>query len=206
MDFGAFLILQFKTIRNFELNEKIIIYCILIFLENSPEEYVQPNVNNNNQLTIKETYEGFSENRNTKSSEDTVCNLEESISLSPPEDLHAANLHAANLREIAVKYGPLLRKEKFIFVEQYKRCWAAVYGKFFHIFLSDKDSKPFQSIDLNGWNARSTSSITCRDPNRRVSCFELFKPGKKTYQVNNKNEKIFILKFLIFIYIPGFHS
>nr|CAD7598588.1 unnamed protein product [Timema genevievae] len=94
------------------------------------------------------------------------------------------NLNIAELRSLAAKFGPLLRKERFIFLDQYRRCWAGLIGHLLLVYSGERDTKPSFTIDLHGYEARPAPNYIQRDLKRRDMCFEIVCPGKKTFHAN----------------------
>nr|CAD7405390.1 unnamed protein product [Timema poppensis] len=93
------------------------------------------------------------------------------------------NLNIAELHSLATKFGPLLRKERFIFMDQYRRCWAGLIGHLLLVYSGERDTKPSFNIDLHGYEARPAPNYIQRDLKRRDMCFEIVCPGKKTFHV-----------------------
>nr|CAD7195732.1 unnamed protein product [Timema douglasi] len=91
------------------------------------------------------------------------------------------NLNIAELHSLATKFGPLLRKERFIFMDQYRRCWAGLIGHLLLVYSGERDTKPSFNIDLHGYEARPAPNYIQRDLKRRDMCFEIVCPGKKTF-------------------------
>nr|CAD7443254.1 unnamed protein product [Timema bartmani] len=77
------------------------------------------------------------------------------------------NLNIAELRSLAAKFGPLLRKERFIFLDQYRRCWAGLIGHLLLVYSGERDTKPSFNIDLHGYEARPAPNYIQRDLKRR---------------------------------------
>jgi hypothetical protein len=101
------------------------------------------------------------------------------------EDYVNLSLPYSELRTMTNKCGPLWRKEKFIFLDQWRRCWAGIYGHVLLFYNSERDAKPSSSFDIQGFNARPLTANNHKDPKRKDSAFEIVCPGKKTYQVNS---------------------
>jgi hypothetical protein len=103
-------------------------------------------------------------------------------SSSVPEEYTNLSLPFSELKTVTVKCGPLWRKEKFIFLEQWRRCWAGIYGHVVLLYNSERDAKPNSSFDIKGFEARPLTVISHKDPKKKDSAFEIVCPGKKTYQ------------------------
>ncbi|XP_075224857.1 uncharacterized protein LOC142326326 [Lycorma delicatula] len=99
-----------------------------------------------------------------------------SLSTSQPEVLTVC---ASALRYSATKCGLLSRKEKFFFLDHYKQYWVGLLGHTLYVYCSDKDSKPILEVDVEGYQARP---VGLKDSQKKDSSFEIFCPGKKTYQ------------------------
>jgi hypothetical protein len=148
------------------------------------EEYVDAEVNTSR---VEEEYEEFLELGPppvpAKLPVDSQTSLTSSSGLS--EDYVNLSLPYSELRTMTTKCGPLWRKEKFIFLEQWRRCWAGIYGHVVLLYNSERDAKPSSSFDIRGFEARPLTVNNHKDPKRKDSSFEIVCPGKKTYQVNS---------------------
>lgn len=145
------------------------------------EEYVDAEVN---AAKVEEEYEEFPElgppqipiklpiDNQTSS---TSCSVQS-------EDYMNLSLPYSELRTMSNKCGPLWRKEKFIFLDQWRRCWAGIYGHVVLLYNSERDAKPSSSFDIRGFEARPLTPNSQKDPKRKDSTFEIICPGKKTYQ------------------------
>jgi len=146
------------------------------------EEYVDAEVNSDK---VEEDYEEFQElgsslfpaklppERKTSSTSNS----------SVPEEYTNLSLPFSELKAVTIKCGPLWRKEKFIFLEQWRRCWAGIYGHVVLLYNTERDAKPNSSFDIQGFEARPLTVINHKDPKKKDSAFEIVCPGKKTYQV-----------------------
>lgn len=146
------------------------------------EEYVDAEVNSDK---VEEEYEEFQELGPTlfpaKLPPDSQ--MSSTSSNSTPEEYTNLSLPFSELKIVTVKCGPLWRKEKFIFLEQWRRCWAGIYGHVVLLYNSERDAKPSSSFDIQGFEARPLTVISHKDPKKKDSAFEIVCPGKKTYQV-----------------------
>ncbi|XP_069684682.1 src kinase-associated phosphoprotein 2-A-like [Periplaneta americana] len=145
------------------------------------EEYVDAEVNGDK---VEEEYEEFPEPAPAPpipakvplSTTPTYQNVGQS------EDYVNLALPYSELRSMTNKCGPLWKKEKFIFLEQWRRCWAGVYGHVVLLYNSERDAKPVASFDIRGFEARPLATNNQKDPKKKDSTFEIICPGKKTYQ------------------------
>lgn len=146
------------------------------------EEYVDAEVNAER---VEEEYEEFQELGPplipAKLPPDSQTSSTSSSSLS--EDYVNLSLPYSELRTMTNKCGPLWRKEKFIFLEQWRRCWAGMYGHVVLLYNSERDARPSSFIDIQGFEARPLTASNHKDPKRKDSTFEIVCPGKKTHQV-----------------------
>lgn len=93
------------------------------------------------------------------------------------------------------KSGRLGRRERFLFVGQTKKCWGTlltVPQPQLHLYGHQGDAKAHTNLQLDGYQARPLASNTAttnkiettnKTNNHQLSTFEIFCPGKKTYQV-----------------------
>jgi hypothetical protein len=155
---------------------------IHILCTGAREEYVDAEVNADR---VEEEYEEFQELGPplipAKLPPDSQTSSTSSSSL--PEEYMNLSLPYSELSTMTDKCGPLWRKEKFIFLEQWRRCWAGIYGHVVLLYNSERDAKPSSSFDIQGFEARPLTVINHKDHKKKDSAFEIVCPGKKTYQV-----------------------
>lgn len=96
------------------------------------------------------------------------------------DNAEVLTMSASAVRYSAVKYGILMRKEKFLFVDKMKQYWVALLGQVIYVYTTEKDNKPCLEINVTGYQARP---VELRDSNKKDNSFEIFSPGKRTYQV-----------------------
>jgi hypothetical protein len=159
---------------------------IHILCTGAREEYVDAEVNADR---VEEEYEEFQELGlppvPAKLPPDSQTSSTSSSSVS--EDYVNLSLPFSELKTRTKKCGPLWRKEKFIFLEQWRRCWAGIYGHVVLLYNSERDAKPSSSFDIQGFEARPLTVINHKDPKKKDSAFEIVCPGKKTHQVNSSS-------------------
>ncbi|XP_025835665.1 TNF receptor-associated factor family protein DDB_G0272098-like isoform X2 [Agrilus planipennis] len=90
-----------------------------------------------------------------------------------------ANLPAQQVNTCE-KNGPLIKKEKFLFLEHHKKIFAAVQESFFLIYLSEKDVKPIRTIDLTKYEVRIQNNG--KNSKKKSAIFEFVRLNKKSYQ------------------------
>jgi hypothetical protein len=156
--------------------------CILC--AGAREEYVDAEVNADK---VEEEYEEFPELNPPPIPAKLPAGSQTSLTSSygQPEDYVNLSLPYSELRTMTNKCGPLWRKEKFIFLDQWRRCWAGIYGHVVLLYNCERDAKPSSSFDIQGFEARPLTANIHKDPKRKDSTFEIVCPGKKTYQVNS---------------------
>ncbi|XP_071450600.1 src kinase-associated phosphoprotein 2-A-like isoform X2 [Hetaerina americana] len=88
---------------------------------------------------------------------------------------------ASELEAMTIKCGPLKRKDRFMFIEQLKNFWAAVYANKLYFYSNQRDAKPQHWISLKEYTAKSAPNAI-RDSKKKASCFEISSPGNKTLQ------------------------
>ncbi|XP_021938517.1 src kinase-associated phosphoprotein 2-like isoform X2 [Zootermopsis nevadensis] len=145
------------------------------------EEYVDAEVNADK---VEEEYEEFPELSHTPIPAKLPVESQTSLTSSSgqSEDYVNLSLPYSELRTMTNKCGPLWRKEKFIFLDQWRRCCAGIYGHVVLLYNSERDAKPSSSFDVQGYDARPLTTNNYKDPKRKVSAFEIVCPGKRTYQ------------------------
>jgi hypothetical protein len=147
------------------------------------EEYVDAEVNADK---VEEEYEEFPELSPPPIPAKLPVDSQTSSTSSSgqSEDYVNLSLPYSELWTVTNMHGPLWRKEKFIFLGQWRQWWAGIYGHVMLLYNSERDAKPSCSIDIQGFEARPLTAINHKDPKRKDSAFEVICPGKKTYQVN----------------------
>ncbi|KAK9501788.1 hypothetical protein O3M35_012459 [Rhynocoris fuscipes] len=94
------------------------------------------------------------------------------------------------------KSGRLGRRERFLFVGQTKKCWGTLVTSpepTLHLYAHQGDNKAHTVLQLDGYQARplasssnasnnKSDSTTNKSNNHQMTTFEIFCPGKKTYQ------------------------
>ncbi|XP_069684687.1 uncharacterized protein [Periplaneta americana] len=85
------------------------------------------------------------------------------------------------LRSQTIKCGPLYRKEKVVFLEQWRRCAAGLQGHHMIFYSSERDAKPSSIINIEGYVARPAPQALT-DPKKKGATFEIVCPGKRDYQ------------------------
>jgi len=155
---------------------------IHILYTGAREEYVDAEVNSDK---VDEEYEEFQELGPPlfPAKLPLDSQISSTSSSSVPEEYTNLSLPFTELKTVTIKCGPLWRKEKFIFLEQWRRCWAGIYGHVVLLYNSERDTKPGSSFDIQGFEARPLTVINHKDPKKKDSAFEIVCPGKKTYQV-----------------------
>ncbi|KAJ9580884.1 hypothetical protein L9F63_023929, partial [Diploptera punctata] len=144
---------------------------------NGPKEYVDAEVNG---VKIEEAYEEFPAPSPPPVPRKQPLDLSTSPSTCP--DYENLSLPFSELRNMTSKCGPLWRKEKFIFLDQWRRCWAGIYGHVVLLYNSERDVKPTSSLDVQGFDARPITSNIHKDPKKNDATFEVVCPGRKTHQ------------------------
>lgn len=100
------------------------------------------------------------------------------------EDSFKFNLPFNKLRNITVKCGPLWRREKVIFLDQWRKCWTGLHGHFLLMYCSEHDVKPYVYVNVQGFVARPAPNYI-KDPKKKDATFEIVCPGKRDYQVHH---------------------
>jgi hypothetical protein len=106
------------------------------------------------------------------------------------EDSFKVNLPFNTLRNKTVKCGPLWRREKLVFLDQWRKCWTGLYGHFLLMYSSRRDVKPSVYVNVNGFVARPAPNCI-KDSKKMDATFEIVCPGKRDYQVHHCTLLIF---------------
>ena len=152
-----------------------------MFVAGAREEYVDAEVNG---IKIEEAYEEFPAPSPPPIPAKQPLDSPSSSSSNP--DYENLSLPFSELRNMTAKCGPLWRKEKFIFLDQWRRCWAGIYGHVVLLYNSERDVKPTASLDIQGFDARPVTANAHKDPKKKDATFEVVCPGRKTHQVTAK--------------------
>ncbi|PSN47165.1 hypothetical protein C0J52_13494 [Blattella germanica] len=141
------------------------------------EEYVDAEVNGDK---IEEEYEEFPSPSPPPIPAKVPPDSQTCSSSSP--DYENLSLPFSELRNMTPKCGPLWRKEKFIFLDQWRRVWAGLYGHVVLLYNSERDVKPAASLNIQGFDARPITTNVHKDPKKKDATFEVVCPGRKTHQ------------------------
>lgn len=135
------------------------------------EHYIEINGNSNN---IEESYE--------EPPTDVVSQRASSCSsFGQPEDCFKVIIPFSALQKTTVKCGPLSRRQKGVFSQQWRRYWTGLYEHFLLMYASQRDVKPCASVNIQGFVARSVSSSE-KNCKKSDAAFEIVCPGKRDYQ------------------------
>jgi hypothetical protein len=104
-----------------------------------------------------------------------------SLSSSGRSDDSLENLSFSELKIRAIKHGPLQRKEKGVFSDQWRKYATVLHRHFLYMYSSEKGIKPSASVDIQGFIARPVTNPE-NEP-KKNSIFEIVCPGKTGYQV-----------------------
>lgn len=152
-------------------------------LKKSAERNSLPNsVINSNRNSVSSLKKDSPDRISTSSSivPDAMTNLSSTSSSKSSEDnTEVLTMSASAVRYSAMKYGTLMRKDKFLFVDIMKQYWVALLGQVIYVYTSEKDNKPCLEINVTGYQARP---VELRDSNKKDCSFEVFSPGKRTFQ------------------------
>lgn len=100
------------------------------------------------------------------------------------EDTFKVNLPFKTLQNITVKCGPLWRKEKVVFLDQWRKSWTGLYGHFLLMYYTQRDVRPYDHVNVQGFVARPAPNCN-KDLKRKDATFEIVCPGKRDYQVHH---------------------
>jgi hypothetical protein len=96
-------------------------------------------------------------------------------------DDNCENLSFSELKTTAIKHGPLQRKEKVVFLDQWRKYATVLHRHFLYMYSSEKGIKPSASVNIKGFVARSLANP--ENGPKKNSMFEIVCPGKTGYQV-----------------------
>ncbi|XP_063219398.1 src kinase-associated phosphoprotein 2-A-like [Bacillus rossius redtenbacheri] len=100
---------------------------------------------------------------------------------SPENTCTQMNISYRELCTKAMKFGPLLRRERLFFLDQFRRCWAGLVEHTLLLYTGERDTKPVFSLNVQGFSARRATNILTKDQKKKDLCFEVVCPGQKTY-------------------------
>ena len=107
----------------------------------------------------------------------TDCSPSPSSGSGRSEDSCKVNLSFSELKSTALKHGPLQRKEKGVFSDQWCKYSTVLHRHFLCMYSSEQGVKPCASANIQGFIARPV-------PNpKNEPIFETVCPGKTSYQV-----------------------
>jgi len=97
------------------------------------------------------------------------------------DDICQVNLSFSELKSTALKHGPLQRKEKGVFSDQWRKYATVLHRHFLCMYSSEQGVKPYASTDIKGFVARPVPNP--KNEPKKNSIFEIVCPGKTGYQV-----------------------
>jgi len=97
------------------------------------------------------------------------------------DDICQINLSFSELKSTALKHGPLQRKEKGVFSDQWRKYATVLHRHFLFMYTSEQGVKPCASADIQGFIARPVPNP--KNEPKKNSIFEVVCPGKIAYQV-----------------------
>jgi hypothetical protein len=99
------------------------------------------------------------------------------------EDSFKVNLPFNKLRTTTIKCGPLWRREKIAFLDQWRKYWTGLYDHFLLMYSSENDAKPCVCVNVQGFVARPAPNCIKDVKKKKEATFEIVCPGKRDYQV-----------------------
>jgi hypothetical protein len=105
------------------------------------------------------------------------------------EDNFKINICFRELRNMTHKCGPLWRREKVIFLDQWRKYWSGLYGHFLLMYSSEHDVKPCVSVNIQNYVVRPASKCN----KKKDATFEMVCPGKRDYQVFTCSADLFFM-------------
>jgi len=97
------------------------------------------------------------------------------------DDIWKVNLPFSETKSTALKHGPLQRKEKGVFSDQWRKYATVLHRHFLCMYTSEQGAKPYDSINIQGFIARPVPNS--KNEPKKNSVFEIVCPGKTSYQV-----------------------
>ncbi|XP_046382341.1 src kinase-associated phosphoprotein 2-A-like [Ischnura elegans] len=100
------------------------------------------------------------------------------------DNLNLADINppsASELKAMAQKYGPLLQKDRFMFMDQLRNFWAALNANKLYFYSNEREAKPQNWICIDGYTAKSAPNAV-RDFKKKPLCFEVICPANKKLQ------------------------
>ncbi|KAI5693660.1 hypothetical protein M8J76_005045 [Diaphorina citri] len=93
------------------------------------------------------------------------------------------SISASALKYSAARCGNLLKKEKILFVDHFKKYWVALVNGYLYLYNNDKDSKACSVINVEGDREDGGSVYTARPSmsKEKEHLFEIVAPGQKTH-------------------------
>lgn len=97
------------------------------------------------------------------------------------DDICKVNLPFSELKSTSLKHGPLQRKEKGVFSDQWRKYATVLHKHFLYMYTSEQGVKPSDSTNIQGFIARPVPNA--KNEPKKNSVFEIVCPGKIGYQV-----------------------
>ena len=98
------------------------------------------------------------------------------------EDSFKVNRSLNELKNTALKHGPLFRKEKgVLFYDQWRKYSTVLHRHFLCLYSSEQGAKPSDYVNIQGFIARPVPNP--KNESKMNVIFEIVCPGKRDYQV-----------------------
>lgn len=155
----------------------------------------QPNtkINNSNNsvknsVTSNNVHQTVSSKTNTLPPNSSLSSLSAStknLSSMNSNNVEILSISASALKYSAARCGNLLKKEKILFVDHFKKYWVALVSGYLYLYNTDKDSKASSVINVF-CEAEGTSIYVARPcmAKEKENVLEIVAPGQKTHYVS----------------------
>lgn len=94
------------------------------------------------------------------------------------------SISASALKYSAARCGNLLKKEKILFVDHFKKYWVALVNGYLYLYTSDKENKASSVINVAEGEGGSIYSGRPSMSKEKEHLFEIVAPGQKTHYVS----------------------
>ncbi|KAL1449492.1 hypothetical protein WDU94_001994, partial [Cyamophila willieti] len=145
--------------------------------------HLQNNLQNNlGNLQNNQSKSGTLPASNASSSSSSTTSSNKNLSNMNSNNVEILSISASALKYSAARCGNLLKKEKILFVDHFKKYWVALVNGYLYLYNNDKDNKANSVINVYN-EAEDTRVYTGRPSisKEKDHLLEIVAPGQKTH-------------------------
>lgn len=144
----------------------------------------------NSNSSVNSSNSNVSSSSSSSSSTASLSTSTKNLSSMNSNNVEILSISASAIKYSAARCGNLLKKEKILFVDHFKKYWVALVNGYLYLYNNDKDSKACSVINVEGDREDGGSVYTARPSmsKEKEHLFEIVAPGQKTHYVSRKRK------------------